>query len=360
MKLHTITLAVTLIFVGTSTFGQTPENPPYNGDATADSTELITVAMVGDMMLGTTYPTKQLPANDGKNLFDDVGDILRSATIAVGNCEGAICEKGSCTKSPGKYSFAFRMPPSYALLFRQAGFDFLSIANNHSNDFGTEGIRETMSLLDSMHIKYAGVKGLCRTALLKQNDITYGFCAFGHNSYTYLHTDEVLVRKIITSLRDSCDILVVSFHGGAEGKDKSHLPEGTEIFLGENRGNLRHFAHLCIDLGADIVYGHGPHVCRAMEVYKGHLIAYSLGNFCTPAGISVSGISGYAPVLVARINKKGQVVDGRIHSFIQLYGKGPRLDTDNKVAQFIRNLTYSDFKNPHLKIEDDGSFVPTE
>ena len=85
MKLHTITLAVTLIFVGTSTFGQTPENPPYNGDATADSTELITVAMVGDMMLGTTYPTKQLPANDGKNLFDDVGDILRSATIAVGN-----------------------------------------------------------------------------------------------------------------------------------------------------------------------------------------------------------------------------------------------------------------------------------
>lgn len=323
-----------------------------------DST--LTIAMVGDMMLGTTYPKPQLPRNNGRNLFDDVRQLLIDADIAVGNCEGAISDGGKCTKGKGKYSYAFRMPTSYAALFKEAGFDFLSLANNHSNDFGSDGIRQTMKMLDSMDIRYAGVKGMCRTATLRRGGLTYGFCAFGHNSYTYRHQDEEQAKAIIRSLRDSCDILIVSFHGGAEGKDKAHLPEGAESFLGEHRGNLRRFAHLCIDEGADIVYGHGPHVCRAIELYKGHLIAYSLGNFCTPAGINVTGISGYAPVLLARVDRKGHLVSGRIHSFIQSYGVGPKLDSDNKVAGFMRSLTMSDFKDAHLKIDDDGTFSPTE
>lgn len=324
------------------------------------SDSILTIAMVGDMMLGTTYPKPQLPRNGGRNLFDDVRQLLVDADIAVGNCEGAISEGGKCTKGNGKYSYAFRMPTSYAVLFKEAGFDFLSLANNHTNDFGKEGMLETMRMLDSMHIRYAGVKGVCRTATLKRGGVTYGYCAFGHNSYTYRHQDEEQAKEIIRSLRDSCDILIVSFHGGAEGKDKAHLPEGSESFLGEHRGNLRHFAHMCVDEGADIVYGHGPHVCRAIELYNGHLIAYSLGNFCTPAGINVSGISGYAPVLVARIDRKGHLISGRIHSFIQTYGVGPKTDYENKVAKFISSLTQSDFKDAHLKIEEDGSFIPKE
>lgn len=319
---------------------------------------LITIAMVGDMMLGTTYPSRQLPANDGKELFDDCKELLRRADVAVGNCEGAISNSTKCTKGKGKYSYAFRMPPSYAELFKDAGFDFLSLANNHSNDFNTDGIKETMKMLDSMNIKYAGVKGLCRSSVATIRGVKYGYCAFGHNSYTYRHQDVATVKEILKSLRDSCDILIVSFHGGAEGKDKTHLPEGKESFLGEDRGSLRSFAHMCIDEGADIVYGHGPHVCRAVEIYKDHFIAYSLGNFCTPAGINVSGISGYAPVITVRINHQGKVVDGRIHSFIQTYGKGPKLDTENKVSKAIRSLTNSDFVNPHIEILDDGTFLP--
>ncbi len=329
-------------------------------EPTSSADSLITIAMVGDMMLGSTYPKPMLPKNGGRNLFDDVRQLLVGADIAVGNCEGAICEGGKCTKGKGKHSYAFRMPTSYAVLFKEAGFDFLSLANNHSNDFGKEGIRQTMMMLDSMHIRYAGVKGMCRTATLKRGGVTYGFCAFGHNTYTYSHQDEDQVKEIIHSLRDSCDILIVSFHGGAEGKDKIHLPQGSESFLGEHRGNLRHFAHLCIDEGADIVYGHGPHVCRAIELYNGHLIAYSLGNFCTPGGINVTGISGYAPVLVARIDHKGHLISGRIHSFIQSFGVGPKIDFEDKVAKFMRSLTQSDFKDAHLKIEDDGSFIPKD
>lgn len=322
---------------------------------------LYTIAMVGDMMLGTLYPKPQLPANNGKNLFDDVRRILSMATIAVGNCEGAFCGGNlKCSKGSGRYSYAFRMPPAYAGLFKDAGFDFLSLANNHSEDFGSEGVKETMAILDSVGIRYAGVKKLCQTALIQRDSVTYGFCAFGHNSYTYRHQDTTQALAILRSLRDSCDILIVSFHGGAEGKDMVHLPKGTETFLGEDRGSLRSFAHLCIDNGADIVYGHGPHVCRAVEVYKGHFIAYSLGNFCTPAGISVSGISGYAPVITVRLNSDGMLVDGKIHSFIQSFGKGPRVDKKNIVAKAIRSLTREDFSNPHIRIEDDGSFVPVE
>ncbi|MCR4829623.1 MAG: CapA family protein [Bacteroidales bacterium] len=319
---------------------------------------IFTIAMVGDMMLGTTYPIDELPKNDGENLFDDVQDILQRADIAAGNCEGAICESGYCTKEPGKYSFAFRMPPSYTRLFQKAGFDFLSLANNHIYDFDRSGMKETMQNLDTAGIKYAGAKGLCEYTLLRKEGIVFGFCAFGHNSYNCRHLDEVAAMEIIKQLRDSCDILIVSIHGGAEGKSQAHLPMGREIFYEENRGDLRRFAHLCIDQGTDIVFGHGPHVCRAMESYKGHLIAYSLGNFCTPAGMNINGILGYAPVLEARINIKGELIDGQIHSFIQKGANGPRRDPKNKAAQAIRELTKEDFDDAHLLITNNGYFIP--
>lgn len=340
-----------------------PEDGSFRATtATAPKAEdkglIFTIAMVGDMMLGTTYPTPELPKNNGENLFDDVQAILLRADITAGNCEGAICDSGYCTKDAGRYSFAFRMPPSYTHLFQKAGFDFLSLANNHINDFDRSGMKETMQNLDSAGIKYAGAKGLCEYALMRKEGIIFGFCAFGHNSYTCRHLDEKAAMEIIRQLRDSCDILIVSIHGGAEGKAQTHLPIGREIFLEEDRGDLRHFAHLCIDEGADIVFGHGPHVCRAMEVYYGHLIAYSLGNFCTPAGMNVNGILGYAPVLEARINIKGELIDGRIHSFIQNKNLGPRKDPKNKVAKAIKTLTQEDFDDAHLWITDDGYFMP--
>ena len=326
-------------------------------DTMAPVVEFVTIAMVGDMMLGTLYPKPQLPQHDGTQLFAHAGSLLRGADIAVGNCEGAITDKGKCTKKIGTSVYAFQMPPSYASLFRDAGFDFLSLANNHSGDFGYEGLRETMRHLDSMQVKYAGIKDLCRTALVERNGVRYGFCAFSYTTNACKMHDEKELKDILHGLRDSCDILIVSFHGGAEGTAFSHLPDGMEVQFDEERGNLRHFAHLCIDEGADLVYGHGPHVCRAIENYKGHFIAYSLGNFCTPAGINVSGVLGYAPVMVVRLDLKGRFLDGRIHSFIQPYGKGPRLDSENRVAQFIRSLTNADIKEPNLKILDDGTVV---
>ncbi|MBQ9670541.1 MAG: CapA family protein [Prevotella sp.] len=317
--------------------------------------EIISFAMCGDIMMGTTYPEVRLPANDGKYLFDDTKEITKRVDVAVGNLEGVLCNDGTSTKEDGPYSYSFMMPTRFASLLSDAGYDFLSMANNHANDFGIEGIASTEQCLDNEGIKYAGIVGRTNCAVIERRDRKIGFCAFGHNGYTYRHQDKELVKSLLDYLNTQCDIIVVSFHGGAEGKTQSHLPYGTEMFLNEDRGNLREFAHFCIDNGADVVYGHGPHVLRCIEVYNNRFIAYSLGNFCTPHGINITGISGYAPVIEIKIDKNdGSFKSGIIHSFIQQSGIGPRKDKTNCAAKEIKRLTIEDIVDSNIVIDNRG------
>lgn len=317
----------------------------------------LTVAMTGDIMMGTTYPTVQLPANDGRDIFRDTKEITQQASIAVGNLEGAVCDGGKSTKGSGPNSYSFRMPTRFAPLLKEAGYDFLSMANNHARDFGDEGIASTERVLREQGIAFSGIAGHQESAVVEIDGVKYGLCAFGHNSYTLKHADLDNVKRIIDDLRQKADIVIVSFHGGAEGKTQSHLPYGQETFLGENRGNLRVFAHFCIDNGADIVYGHGPHVVRAVEVYKGHFIAYSLGNFCTPYGMNLTGISGYSPVVRITIDSDGKFKEGRIFSFIQTKGVGPRRDDSHAVAREIKRLTEEDIKDSPIRIDSEGNMT---
>ena len=317
--------------------------------------QTLNIAMTGDIMMGTTYPSIMLPANDGRDLFRDAKDILTGADLTVGNLEGAICDGGRSTKGTGPNSYAFRTPTSYGHLLKEAGFDFLSMANNHANDFGLEGIESTERVLEEQGILFSGIDGRIESAVIERKGLKIGLCAFGHNSYTLKHTDLNTVGRIVDDLVDRCDLVIVSFHGGAEGRTKSHLPQGSETFLGENRDSLRQLAHFCIDHGADVVYGHGPHVVRAIEVYKDRFIAYSLGNFCTPYNVSLTGISGYAPVVEININADGSFIDGKIHSFLQTRGIGPRKDDAGSVAREIRNLSNADIPQSQATIDAQGN-----
>ncbi len=317
--------------------------------------DTLTIAMTGDIMMGTTYPSVMLPANDGRDIFRDALPILTSTDLTVGNLEGTLCDGGKSTKGSGPNSYSFRTPTSYGHLLSEAGYDFLSMANNHANDFGTEGILSTERVLQQQGILYAGIEGRVESAVIERKGKTIGICAFGHNSYTLKHTDLNVVGRIVDDLVSRCDIVIVSFHGGAEGRTKNHLPQGQESFLGENRGSLRQMAHFCIDHGADIVYGHGPHVVRAAEVYKGRFIAYSLGNFCTTYSVSLTGISGYAPIITLTIDDDGAFMKGKIHSFIQQRGIGPRLDKNKSVAREIKMLSETDVPNSQARIDDDGN-----
>jgi hypothetical protein len=156
------------------------------------------------------------------------------------------------------------------------------------------------------------------------------------------------------------DIVVVSFHGGAEGQDVMHLPFGEEEYYGEPRGDVVLFARRVIDAGADLVIGHGPHVVRAIELYNGRLIAYSLGNFATYYGISVDGLKGVAPILITTLNGDGRFIDGRIVSTIQVRPGGPRPDERHRALRLIRDLSIEDFGEPGIRFIPDGRIVPAE
>lgn len=321
------------------------------------SYDTLTIAMTGDIMMGTTFPTIQLPADGGARLFKDASPILSMADLAVGNLEGTLCDDGISTKGTGPNSYAFRTPTNYAPWLKQAGYDFLSMANNHANDFGLTGIESTEQCLREQDIKFCGLQNRTETAVIERKGLKIGICAFGHNSYTIKHADLNTVERILSELKQNADIIIVSFHGGAEGRTESHLPDSTEFFLGENRGNLREFAHYCIDHGADVVYGHGPHVVRAIEVYAGRFIAYSLGNFCTPYGMNLTSISAYAPIVEISIARDGRFLLGKIHSMKQQKGIGPRIDKHNNVAHQIKQLSEEDVPNSEAHINNQGYII---
>ena len=328
------------------------------GSQAATPADTLTIAMVGDVMMGTTFPSRMLPENEGRDLFRDAAAVLRRADLTVGNLEGTLCDGGQSTKGTGPNSYSFRTPTSFAPRLKEVGFDYMSMANNHANDFGQVGIESTERCLREQGILFSGIEGRVESTTIERMGKKIGICAFGHNSYTLKHTDLKVVGRIVDDLVSRCDLVIVSFHGGAEGRSKNHLPQGSETFLGENRGSLRQLAHFCIDHGADVVYGHGPHVLRATEVYKGRFIAYSLGNFCTPYNVSLTGISGYAPLLEIKIDPQtGAFLSGQIHPFIQTRGIGPRADKSGAVIREMKQLTESDVPQSQAAISTTGAIT---
>lgn len=326
----------------------------------ADSLRL-TFALVGDVMMGTTFPDSihgtHLPPEGGKHLFDDIKAITQRADIAAGNLEGSFLKgpgKRRPMRNPNTY-FIFRMPPQMVGNLTDAGFDFMGVANNHINDFGQPGRTSTVKTLHDAGLSTAGLRGVCEKAILERKGLKIGITQFGHGGNNLDVNDLSELRRVVGELRGECDIVVVSFHGGAEGKDRTHVPHKPETYVGERRGDVARFAHAAVDAGADVVFGHGPHVPRAAELYKDRIIFYSLGNFCTPYRMGLTGVSGYAPVAEVTIDGKGRFVEGKIHSFIQQRGKGPRKDSMNAAARLMRRLSAEDFPASKLVIGDDGT-----
>lgn len=340
--------------------GSVSEAAPENPGRENPSARPLTFAFVGDIMMGTTYPKNYLTADDGASIFKDAREVLQAADIAAGNLEGSLFDgKGSVKKCANPdICFAFKQPTRYAKHLVDAGFDFVGIANNHINDFGPEALASTKKVLSENGIAFAGLRDGCPTTVIEKDGMKIGFAAFGHSRGTASILDYEEVKRNVKSLRDKCDIVVVSFHGGGEGKGFQHVPHKMESAFGEQRGDVEKFAHTAIDAGADIVFGHGPHVNRALELYKDRLVIYSLGNFATPYRMGLSGVSGYAPVVTATLNPDGTFQGGKIHSFIQSEGVGPRKDASNAVAKNMRALTKADFPSTPLSIADDGTITP--
>ncbi|RZK81851.1 MAG: CapA family protein [Pedobacter sp.] len=315
------------------------------------ATDTITITAVGDIMLGSAYPTKRnLPKDDARNSFRNVSDYLKG-DIVFGNLEGCLLDTGKSTKCKDTLSnscFAFRVPERYAGIIKEAGFNLLSLANNHVGDFGLNGRKKTTAILDSLEIKHGGLLTHPYSVFVKDS-ITYAFCAFSPNDHT-LSINEIDSAKALVNRLDSiADIVIVSFHGGAEGAKHEHVPKKDEIFYKENRGNVYAFAHAVIDSGADIVLGHGPHVTRAVEVYKNKFIAYSLGNFCTYGMFNLNGPNGIAPIAQIKMTSKGNFIEAKITSVKQDKINRLTVDKENKAFYKMRFLTNTDFPGNNLE-----------
>jgi len=301
---------------------------------------VITIAAVGDIMMGTDYPSSQLPKKDGSDLFTEATGILKRADVVFGNLEGVLYDEGSPAKTK-EGSYAFRTPTKFVKNLVNSGFNILSLANNHAWDFGYEGMSSTKRTLDRAGIKYSSKAG--EIAEFGINGLKIGLVAFSFGSppRSVVHPDSAL--REIGSLSVNYDIFIVSVHGGSEGMPALHVKNESEFFVGEPRGNLVEFAHEAVERGADLILAHGPHVPRAVEVYKKRLIAYSLGNFCTYGGMSLDGKMGYAPILWVELNKNGEFIRGRIYSFVQAHRGGPKRDEEERAWNLIRKLSQEDF-----------------
>ncbi|MGD9590275.1 MAG: CapA family protein [Pyrinomonadaceae bacterium] len=326
----------------------------------------ISVAAVGDIMLGSPYPNEtRMPPNDGVDLLNDMAPILLAADIAFGNLEGPLTDGGVSSKcrppQPGQpiRCFAFRMPTRYGRYLKDAGFDVVSLANNHALDFGSNGAASTRQTLDSLGIRHAGSdKSSFSTAELEVKGVKVAFIGFAHNAVVPNVNDLVSAARLVREADRTADIVVVSFHGGAEGTDNQNVPNRTEMYFGEKRGNLPAFSRAVIDAGADLVVGHGPHVLRGLELYKDRLIAYSLGNFATYGWFRLEAETALTAILEVELAPDGRFLSGKVHSGRQ-EGRGiPALDPTGTAIRKMRSLSEADFGTNAPAIGDDGTITP--
>lgn len=305
----------------------------------------IRVAAVGDVMMGTTFPEPILPPEDGATLFRAVTPLLAGHDVVLGNLEGPLTD---AVKSPkcgkprrdGRPCYAFRTPPRYAARLPEAGFNAMNVANNHSLDFGMEGLDNTLDVLDAAGIQPVGGERVAVFAIGGKSVAVAGFSYSLRTRYVHPLRDVDAARNIVAGLKSEYDVVVVSVHGGAEGARAMRVADAEEEFMGEKRGNVVRFARAAVDAGADLVLGHGPHVPRAIEVYRGKLIAYSLGNFAVYGMFNIKGPSGLGYVLQVELDAEtGDVVRFRTPSVALLHPGIPEPDPSGKAEALLRTLS---------------------
>jgi poly-gamma-glutamate capsule biosynthesis protein CapA/YwtB (metallophosphatase superfamily) len=316
---------------------------------TATAPASVTIAAVGDTMLGTT---PRLPPDPG-SYFEPVQSVLdRGAQIVFGNLEGTLTTStaSKCGPVGSPDCFAFRDPPGYARYFRQAGFTIMNDANNHSFDFGAAGQAQTVRALHAAGLAQTGLPG--EITVVRARAIKVAFVAFAPYPYDAELLDLPAARSLIERARREANVVVVYIHAGAEGSGADHVTGREEHYLGEDRGNPEAFAHMAIDAGASLVIASGPHVVRGMQFYKGHLIAYSLGNFASYGNFATSSDLDLSVILHVTLAATGRFEAARIYP-IRFTAAGRPGPGGGGIA-FIARLGTEDFGSSAARILPSG------
>jgi len=347
----------------------------------------VRLTFTGDINLGTRTLPEGIPPDSGRQTFAQVDSLLKG-DLVVGNFEGVLSDSGwsykcgpppdttaidstkapkpakppAATKKPKPPSncYAFATPTWLAPRLKDAGFTHLNLANNHANDYGLDARLNTESILRNLGLTpYGPVEEIAITPVFRDERMTLvgliGFSTYP-NAYNLLNINQS--AALVDSLRGLVDLLVVTFHGGTEGKTAVRTGNGPEFLAKEPRGDLRKWARAVIDAGADAVVGHGPHVLRGVEFYKGRPIFYSLGNFATYRGFNLAGPLGVTAVLQLNLSGEGKFEGARMVPLLQIPGTGPAPDSTAQATTLINQVTALDFPGTGARLKPDGTVVP--
>ncbi len=376
-----------------------PPPPIAERPARRRATASVRLAFVGDINLGTATLPGGVPPDSGRALLAAARPAL-SGDLVIGNFEGVLADSGETEKcgkkravvwrglvpvsdtgrvappprreprhrakrkaakpAPPIRCYAFLTPTLLAPRLAEAGFTHLNLANNHANDFGLDGRRSTEATLASLGLATYGPLGRVVIDTIRHGDAvtTVGVIGFTTYPFAYDLLDIPGSAAAVDSLRRLVDVLVVTFHGGAEGAAALNVPFAAESLGREPRGDLRAWAHAVIDAGADAVVGHGPHVLRGVEFWKGKPIVYSLGNFATYRGFNLAGPQALTGVLQLELAGDGRLLRARLVPMRQLPLQGPAPDPDAAAVALIRRLSEEDFGTASARIADDGTIAP--
>lgn len=338
---------------------------PDRTDAATDGGErTYTILGVGDVMMGSDWPEPGMdprvtPDGDPATVMGpELVEMFGAADVVFGNYEGTIHASSRDAKACGnsRFCYVFRSPPFHADYLRRVGFTLMSHANNHARDFGESGRTATVDNLRRVGIVVAGGDrdGMRIGVQTLDDGRTVALVSFGHNPGLLSVRNYARVTEMVRAADAQADIVMVSCHVGAEGADYHRVTRETETYLNENRGNPFRFARTAVDAGADIVFCHGPHIPRAVEVYQGRFIAYSLGNFWTYGRFNLRGHNGLAPIARLEVDAEGALVSADIVSARQDRPGGPYLDRSNAAAQRTAELTVRDFPESGVRIDASG------
>jgi hypothetical protein len=335
-----------------------PSQSPLTPGSQANSPNALTVVAAGDIMPGSLTPIPFIPEPTDHNIPDSIRGVIGQADLVFGNMEGAFATEGlapvKCRPDAreARRCFEFGSPPFLVSFLKDAGFTVLSLDNNHAEDYGPEGYTLTQGLLAQ-----AGLTAVPKRTptTLAIRDLLVTVVPFGFSGRSFHVSDLLTVQTVVAEAARTADIVIASFHGGAEGEDATRVHDAVETYFEEDRGNVVQFAHAAVDAGADLVIGHGPHVPRAVELYKDRLIAYSLGNFWTYGNISIKGLKGIMPLLRVTLNRDGTFVSGRIVSMRQRLPGIPELDDEGAAIRLIARLSREDVPSNPIEVDESGT-----
>jgi hypothetical protein len=314
-----------------------------------------TLAWGGDVTLGSSYGN---PPDAARGLLAAVAGPLRVADVGAVNLEGTLGSGGGskCGGSGGGGNcFAFQAPAANVAGLRAVGVDVVNLANNHAFDFGAGGQAQTIGALSGAGIAYTGRPGEIRVLRLPHARVAFvGFSAYPWSAPI---GDLAAVRALVGAAAKQANVVVAFVHAGAEGSGQIHTPNHDEIAFGENRGNPRAFAHAAVDAGADLVVGSGPHVLRGMELDRGRLIAYSLGNLAGYRNFGIGPVTGTSGLLSVRLGPDGTFMSGAFAS-LRLSGVGiPAPDPGGAGAHLVSRVSREDFGAAGVTVAG-GRLVP--